>query len=44
MYSSYYMIIKCVGFEPIHYAINPDVRYPLKFLANLIMYFYQMYY
>ena len=25
MYSSYYRIIKYVGFKPIHYAINLDV-------------------
>ena len=24
-YSDHYMIIKCVDFEPIHYAINLDV-------------------
>ena len=40
MYSHYDRIIKYVGFEPIHYAINNMLYHLLMFLANLIMSFY----
>ena len=38
MYSSYYRIIKCVDFEPIHYVINLNVVSYSKVLANLIVF------
>ena len=44
IYSNHHIIIKYVGFEPINYAINLMMRHPLKFLTNLIIFFYRMYY
>ena len=43
-YYNHYRIIKCIDFKSIHYVINMDVVSSLKFLANLIMFFYRMYY
>ena len=40
MHSSYYIIIKYIEFELIHYVIN--VFHPLKFLMNLIMFLWNV--
>ena len=40
-YSYQYGIIYCIVFEPIHYAVNSYVVYPLWFLTNLIICFYR---
>ena len=43
MYYNHHIVIKNIGFKPIHYTINLDVTYFLEFLTNLIMCFLWMY-
>ena len=39
MYSRYHKIVKCVGFEPFHYAINLDVVSSFRVFSEFVSVF-----